>query len=369
MKRFVLFLLIILLISNTVQGADMAELAYSAPGTSNGDWSAIALMLSDCDFDKTRYINALKQYVTGKYELNDKLSRTKSTEWHRIAIAVNLAGEDATDFNGINLINDGIFYRENLGRQGLNGYVWALIAVCSGDFEEPYEAFNTKNSIINEILFRQNSDGGFSVSGNNSSCDMTAMTLYALSFFQNREEVSVAINKALDYLSDIQNDDGSFSESGIPNAESTAQVIIALSALGKDIKSDDCFSRAFDGLMLFKTDDGFSHIAAGETNTIATYQGMCAVIAAEKPRAIYSKTNTHEHIDSSVESPNVVDEVSVSETETETINTTQADDLTTEDTTNVIQTAPSDNNGSLLIIVFSFIAVCGIITLYTWRKK
>ncbi len=366
MKKFVLFLLIILLISNTVYCADMANEAYRTPGTSNGDWSAIALMLSDNDFDKERYITALGQYVTEKYEYSDKLSRTKSTEWHRIAIAVNLAGEDATNFCGINLINDGVFYRENLGRQGLNGYVWALIALCSGDFDEPYDAVNTKNSILNEILLRQNSDGGFSVSGNNSNCDMTAMTLYALSFFQDREEVSDKIDNALNYLSNIQNIDGSFSEGEVPNAESTAQVIIALSALGKNKTDDKMLNDAYNGLMLFKTVDGFSHVSQGETNTIATYQGICAVVAAEKERAIYRKINDFKNATHFVELPVASDE---EVTQTETVLTQTVSNLSTKTETAAPQQVSDDNNGSLFIIIFSFIAVCGIITLCIWRKK
>ena len=37
-----------------------------------------------------------------------------------------------------------------------------------------------------------------------------------------------------------------------------------------------------DGLMLYRTDDGFTHKAGGDTDMMATQQAMLALIAAEK---------------------------------------------------------------------------------------
>lgn len=284
-KRLVILTLVFVLITSHAQcAADVLQTSVKSAGTSNGDWSAIALMVSGVDFDKDAYINALKNYVTEKYTHDEKLSRTKSTEWHRIAIAANLSGENARNLEGIDLVADGVYYRDNIGRQGLNGYIWALICLESTNANEPNDAINTRESILNYILTKQNDDGGFALSGKKSSCDITAMAIYALSFYSDRAEVKNAIDSAKAYLYSIQNEDGSFSDGDIANAESTSQVIIALSALGEDVLQSSMYS----ALLSFETPDGFSHIKGEGTDTIATYQAICAISATKEKKPIYS---------------------------------------------------------------------------------
>ncbi len=289
MKRIISITVIIFLMLPIVSSANilLSDYALQSPGSSVSDWSAIALLVSDNNFNKAEYIMGLKQYVHNKYLTDSKLSPTKATEWHRIALAATLAGENATDFDGINLINDGVFFRENLGRQGLNAYIWALITISSGNYSEPEGALNKTEDIITHILSKQNPDGSFSLKSNSPDCDITAMAIYALSAYKSREEVMQKINDAVNYLSSAQNPDGSFSANGIPNAETTSQVIIALSSLGYDVKADLRFPMLYEALSLFQTTDGFSHSYGGTTDAIATYQGVCALIAADKKCAIY----------------------------------------------------------------------------------
>lgn len=290
LTKFLLITVVITLLplSAAAKGHILQEAVLQSPGASQSDWSAIALSVSDIPFDEEGYISQLKSYVAQKYQSPDKLSSNKSTEWHRIIIAVNLLGYDAADFSGINLINDGVYYRENLSRQGLNGYIWALIVASSGNFAEPGDAINTKESILSNILSKQNPDGSFSLSGNKPSCDITAMAVYALSFYKTQENVKGAIDNAVAYLSSVQNADGSFSEDGMANAESTAQVIIALSALRIDVNNDARFPNIYNALLSFQAEGGFCHTQGEKADVIATYQALCAVKAAKSGGWVYS---------------------------------------------------------------------------------
>ena len=61
-----------------------------------------------------------------------------------------------------------------------------------------------------EILSYQCSDGGWALMGDESDVDMTAMALTALAPYKDDVEVKAAVDAALAYLSDAQQDDGGF---------------------------------------------------------------------------------------------------------------------------------------------------------------
>lgn len=351
MKRIVSITIVVLLILSNVWSVNAQSLknALASPGNSASDWSAIALLVSGEDFDKDLYMDGLREYVKGKYLTESKLSPSKATEWHRIIIAVTLLGENAENFEGINLLNDGVFFRKNLGRQGLNAYIWALIAVSSGGYNEPSGAINTIDGIVNHILSKQNTDGSFSLKSNAPDCDITAMAIYALSDYREREDVGHAINNALNFLDSVQNADGSFSANSIPNSETTAQVITALSSIGCDVKTDARFVGLYDALLAFKTADGFMHTYGGATDTIATYQGVCAIAAANKMSAVYKGEITFEEqkeVPTEAETQIIKDDKVTLKAEVQEEETTMpatSEELAT-DCTEAITEAPSEDN-------------------------
>src|SRR5699024_10074836 len=96
--------------------------------------------------------------------------------------------------------------------------------------------------------------------------DITGMAVQALVAYYNDEhpEVKAAVDKALACLSEIQRDDGGFASWGTVNAESCAQVIVALTALGINPDSDPRFIKndcsVLDALLAFAVDGGgFKH--------------------------------------------------------------------------------------------------------------
>lgn len=273
------------------------------------DWYMIAAGRYGITDDRAAYLKQIAAYITEKYRTADKLDRSKATEWHRIALAVLSAGGDprsiGKDENGspVNLIADGVYNRgstASLGKQGLNGWIWGLVALDSKQYAVPSGSFYTREDILKEILSYQLPDGGFSFAGTISDCDTTAAALIALAPYvssgrqytytlkRGKQEVTKtaaqAAQAALARLSDIQLSTGGFASSGEETSESTSQVIVALCSLGIDPQSDKRFIKngnsPLDALMAFrKTDGGFAHLKGEGSNSIAGEQALCALVS------------------------------------------------------------------------------------------
>lgn len=277
----------------------LSALAVSA-GTTAGDWYAFSVGRLGIDDDYFSYLTALQDYVESKYKTADKLDKTKSTEWHRIALTVLSLGGDPTAFgkdtkgNSINLISDGTYNRANLSQQGVNSCIWALITLDSNNYAVPDSALNTRESIIDKIISYQSADGGFSTKNGESSVDITAMAVQALAPYADKSfdkyekykkhNADKAVDKALSWLSRQQQTDGSFKQDGEACAESTAQVLTALCCSKIDAVNDSRFikngNNALDGIMLFKTENGgFSHTVGKSANAIAEQQVLYSLCA------------------------------------------------------------------------------------------
>ncbi len=288
-------------------------------GTTPGDWYPIGLGRWGIADNNAGYLAVLKDQVMQRYAQPGKLSAAKATEWHRIALAVRAMGGDPTNFGTdadgqpINLIADGTYNRGRttpLGRQGINGWIWGLIALDSMRYDVPADAYNTRDDIIIEILRQQLPDGGFALSGASADPDITAMALQALAPYYNSEQVytytkkstgqSVAqtvaavTDEALDCLSAMQLDTGDFKSWGTENVESTDQVLVALCCLGIDPLTDARFVKngvtLLDGILRYRMADGgfvhsFTYDADNPTslpdrsNTMAGEQTLYAMAA------------------------------------------------------------------------------------------
>lgn len=276
-------------------------------GTSVCDWTAMAFTMLDIDEDYDAYLSALQTYVTEHYETDGYLHRSKATEWHRIALTVMALGGNpesfGTDANGnsVNLIADGTynFGGEDIGAQGNNAYIYALITLDAGNFTVPNSARYSREYLINALLKNQEEDGGFGIMKGKSDVDITAMAIQALAPYSGQSEVYTAIDKALSMLSAAQNDDGSFTNWDNVSSESCSQVIIALCSLGLDPKTDERFVKnensVFDALMSFRLSDGsFSHnLDSKESDAIATEQAilaLCSMIKARDGKRLYDFT-------------------------------------------------------------------------------
>ncbi len=254
-------------------------------GSTAGDWYPVGLSRIGRSDNYAGYLAVLRDNVEERYRQPGKLSAAKATEWHRIILSVLAAGGDPTAFgtdeNGqpINLIADGTYDRGKttpLGRQGINGWIWGLIALDAKRYEIPAGAYYTREDIIVEILSRQLSDGGWALSGTVSDPDITAMAVQALApYYEDEKEylyvrksvntevkaaVRESVDEALACLSAMQLPTGDFASWGTRNVESTDQVIIALCCLGIDPLHDARFIKdgntLLSGVLRYRQPDG-----------------------------------------------------------------------------------------------------------------
>ena len=193
---------------------------------------------------------------------------------------------DVTDVDGHNLLQ-GLTDMDYVTAQGINGPIFALIAFDSHKYEIPAGDV-TRDKLIAYILGEQLSDGGWALSGNTSDPDTTAMALQALTpYYKTNADVKAVVDKALVCLSDMQQPTGGYSSRGTTNAESCAQVIVALTALGIDSDNDSRFIKngtsVLDALLSFAVEDGgFKHVASGNVDGMATEQGYYALVAYDR---------------------------------------------------------------------------------------
>lgn len=266
-------------------------------GTSVCDWVAIALALSGSEEDYTSYLDSLREYVENAYALNGTLDRVKSTTCHRICLTVLALGGDPTHFGNktdgtpIDLIADGTydFPGDSIGAQGLNGWIYALIALDAAHIDPPADARFSREDMIAQILDAQEADGGFGFISGTSDVDITAMALQALAPY--RDMCADAIEAALGYLGDSMDGQCFYTAYSEASAESTAQVVMALCALGIDPQSDSRFLRGDHSLLTaldsFRLSDGTYAHSHGEEegNYLASAQVLLALTALWKLRS------------------------------------------------------------------------------------
>ena len=170
----------------------------------------------------------------------------------------------------------------------LMAWVFGLHVINAG-----YSAnVQTREDVIETILSKKNADGGWSITGTVSDVDVTAMTLQALAPNRDLSGVADAVDGALALLSSRQLESGGFQSYGVENAESSAQVILALTSLGVDARDagfDGGYERILSGLSQFAAESGgFSHRIGGDVNELATsqvYLALSSVLAVRGGRS------------------------------------------------------------------------------------
>lgn len=227
---------------------DTAKYVYEAVqdpqvGSIGGEWAVLGLARSGYDVPGSyyqKYYNAVEDYVKNcKGVLHDK----KYTEYSRVIVALSAIGKDAANVAGYDLTRALGDYDKTIW-QGMNGPIWALIALDSNNYAMPEnegaETQATRQMYVDRILECQLADGGFA-------------------------------------------------SWGTANSESVVQMIVALCEL--DISLEDSRfvkngNTMLDNLMTdYQKGAGFLHTKDGSgSNQMATEQGFYALVAAQRAR-------------------------------------------------------------------------------------
>lgn len=267
----------------------------------NSSWHVIGLARSGLSvpekYNTTYYNNVVNELI----EKNWVLTKTKYSEYSKLILGLTAIGKDAQNIMGHNLLAY-LSDFTNVTKQGFNGPVWALIALNSHpSYTIPTDASakeqTTEEGLIQYLLDRQLSDGGWALSGEQGDSDMTGMTVQALSFYYGkRDDVTSAIEKALSWMSENQLESGGYAtvdgSQKTETSESTVQIITALAGLSVDPAKDSRFvkngkwpmSRLF---RFYLSEGGFMHVepdsgATGSLNGIATEQGFYGTVAYQR---------------------------------------------------------------------------------------
>lgn len=262
-------------------------------GSIGGEWAVLGLARSGYavpDSYFQTYYETLSEYVQKK---NGVLDERKYTEYSRVVFALSSIGKDPTNVGGYNLLLPLADFDKTVW-QGINGPVWALIALDSRDYTLPHnpnaETQATRQMYIDYILARQLADGGWSLAGKiggpgPSDPDITGMALQALAKYQSQPAVKRATDEALACMSKQQNAQGGFTGGTVSTLESTVQMLVALGELG--IPLDDArfvkngFTILDDVLSYRKADGSFGHTGEdNRTNQMSTEQGLYGLVSA-----------------------------------------------------------------------------------------
>ena len=262
-------------------GDFMSKLGTPTVNSIGGEWMVIGLARSGRSVPAGYYDNVV-EYVKAKADANERLHPAKVTDNARVILALTAIGKDVTNVGGHNLLK-GLDNMAYVQTQGINGPIWALIALDSHNY--PTMGDVTREKLIQVILDAQLNDGGWDLSADKADPDMTAMAIQALApYYRTNETVKAAVDKALEALSALQRNDGGFGSWGTVNSESCDQVIVALTALGIDPTADSRFIKngntVLDALAgFYVTGGGFRHTAGGDLDGMATEQGYYALAA------------------------------------------------------------------------------------------
>jgi len=187
-------------------------------------------------------------------------------------------------------------------KQGLNGTIWALIALDSNNYATSDTTI--RQQCVDSILSLQHDDGGWALQANltyASDPDVTGMALTALYPYRDQPEVAAAAEEAFACLSAMQHDNGTFASGGSECSESCAWVIVSTTMWGINPDTDSRFIKngnsVVDSLLTHYLEDSatFQHIIGAGSNAMATDQSCYALVAYD--RFINGKTALFDYSD------------------------------------------------------------------------
>lgn len=268
-------------------------------GSIGGEWAILGLARSEIKIPEEyyqKYYNNIEKYVK---ECDGLLHSKKYTEYSRVILALTAIGKNPENVSGYNLLMPLGDYEKTIW-QGINGPIWALIALDSGKYDIPKnkdaKVQATREMYVQRILECQLSDGGWSLYGGTSSQtlkdqiadpDITGMAIQALANYKDDAKVKQAIDKALICISKKQDANGGFSSWGTSNAESSVQVLVALCELGISIEDTRFVKNGYtilDNLLnYYDGKGGFKHsLNDTKANQMATEQAFYGLVASKR---------------------------------------------------------------------------------------
>ncbi|MBP1932542.1 S-layer homology domain-containing protein [Ammoniphilus resinae] len=239
---------------------------YATKADPTSHWDAFTLYLSEKPISKS--------YIT--YAQSENWSELSTmTDLSLAVVGIQSAGLDPTNIGGTNLIEE-VYSRSilEITKQGVNGAIWALLALDSGNFEVPSDAVTTRDRLIEGILAKSLDTGGWTLGRTKADFDITGMALAALAPYNTDQypQVQHKISAAVQQIQGLRP----------ANSNSLAQGIIGLSSL--NVESND-LEEMVESLLGFASEDvegAFTFQQDGSANILATQQALLALLSYQK---------------------------------------------------------------------------------------
>ena len=235
----------------------------------SAEWYVLGLSQSGETYDFTAYRDALAAYTASN-------TIASATTREKFALAFLASSGDVS------------YAREILpgavGKQGVMSWIYGLHLLNNGIEAGGAGGIDAK-SAADALLGLECGSGGWTVIGTVADTDVTAMAVQALAPHAGDPDVKAALERAVDLLAGRQSGDGDcLGFGGAINPESTAQVLVALCAVGIDCVGDARFLKngktLLDGIEKYRLADGsFCHETGGGSNESTTVQVFYACVA------------------------------------------------------------------------------------------
>ena len=230
------------------------------PGPLGGEWLVLGMCRLGYDLPEgwiDGYRQKLERYVT---DCGGILHDRKYTEYSRVILTVTAMGGDARNVAGYDLTAPLEDYEQTIF-QGVNGAIYALLALDSGN----YGSEAIRERYIAHILEKELPDGGWCMMGDVPEADVTAMALQALAKYRDREDAKLAVERGLKVLENTE----------YTTSEAVSQTIVALCELG--MPADEKVKL----LLTYQTEAGdFRHVMDGDADALSTEQAFYALVSA-----------------------------------------------------------------------------------------
>lgn len=230
------------------------------PGPLGGEWLVLGMCRLGYDLPEgwiDGYRQKLERYLT---DCGGILHDRKYTEYSRVILTVTAMGGDARNVAGYDLTAPLEDYEQTIF-QGVNGAIYALLALDSGN----YGSEAIRERYIAHILEKELPDGGWCMMGDVPEADVTAMALQALAKYRDREDVGAAVERGLKVLEAAE----------YTTSEAVSQTIVALCELG--MPADEKVKL----LLTYQTEAGdFRHVMDGDADALSTEQAFYALVSA-----------------------------------------------------------------------------------------
>lgn len=256
-------------------------------GSTYGEWLILALARGGI-ISGTDTSGAAVTYLENAYSVLRDMRDTKMsqpTDYARVTLAMSALGVEAPQ-SVLDVVRD----YDRVAAQGINAVTYALLALDSKPYKDAGDDA-LRDKYVALLLDNACESGGWVYGGDKTSTadvDMTAMVLQALApyYLNGDANVKSAVDKGLSALKAMQKSTGGFASYGTYNAESTAQVIVALTALGIDPTSAEWKQTGdpIEALLHFYDASAsmFRHTTNGKADQMATEQSAYALVAYKR---------------------------------------------------------------------------------------